>query len=386
MWSGYNNPNVKSNNIIMPNGANWYILDKNIPVSQPSLTPLSFPMIENEIDQRKLVEAINIELTSPGSNEKPVNKLIVSKGQLLPVTKRGYPIAIRPNSRRWGLFMDRHFTIPNQLNQSFFRDRPKLPKIKINPFVIGEPMNTSIVKEAESSIEAEYYAKVGFIKACVGNQWLMPYANRLGWRYDDGIAIITVPYWNESDLNEWDDIKYTGSSKNNGFYMSDGKKYPYPDDISLSNTNVMIEKTNMTVVDGVTFDVNEVLKLSYPQTNRKQQSVAKVAKEIREGLIPFDPPYPIVQLKDGHHRITGNVVDGSALIYIVPNNTIVGYHDGRLLSKAIKLYQQMWNNGELLNDYGHYLYEDIGEFVEKDGFPYVIEEGINFPHLSDNDL
>lgn len=383
MWSGYNNPNVKSNRIIMPNGADWYILDKATPLKQPSLIPLSFPMLDTEDDQNKLVNAINVELTSPGSTERPVNKLIYSKGQLVPVTKRGYPIAVRPDSRRWGAFMDRHFTAPNRLNQSFFQPGVTLPRVNITPFTLGEPQSTSIVKEAESSIEAEYYAKAGFIEACVNNQWLMPYAHRLGWRYDDGIAIITVPYWSNNDLSAWDDITYTGPSKQ-GFYMSDGRKYPYPPDIALSNSNII--SGDMAVVDGVTFDVNEVLNLSYPQTNRKQQSVAKVAKEIREGLLPFDPPYPVVQLKDGKHRIAGKIVDGSAVIYIVPNNTIIGYHNGTMLTRALKFYQRMWNEGELLNDYGHYFYEDTGEFVEKDGLPYVREEGINFPHLTDKDL
>lgn len=382
MWSGFNKPTNASIEIEMPNGSNWYILEGSKIPSNPS-KPLGFPLLESEEQRKELLKAINTELTSPQSEINPAVHLIMKNNLLVPVNNRGYPISGREHSRRWGRFVDELYNPPDNKGKRSIKKLKPLPKPSVTPFSMGEPLTTSIsIPSANNEIEAEYYAKAGFIEACINNQWLIPFVNRLGWRYHNGVATITVPFWKNDDLYAWDNIEYENplppKSREKGFLLSNGDRYPYPNDIAVENTNVLSTNPNIGIVDGVEFNLNDVIHMNYPKTNRKQRTIAKIAKEIREGLIPFDPPYPIVDLDDADERIDGMIIGGIAVIYIKPNELIIGKHNPPLLSKALGKYKQLWNDGELLNDYGHATYTDSYSIID--------ERGVVFLELTDSEI
>lgn len=379
MWSGYSKPKNATIEIEMPNGSNWYFLENSDNLKDTS-KPLGFPMLHSEDERNELLDTINIELTSPQSKVKPAAHLIIKNGLLVPVNNRGYPITGRLNSKRWGKFVDDHYNPPSSDGKRTLKKVKRLPRPKVDFLSLGEPLSTSIaIPQANNEIEAEYFAKAGFIEACVNNQWLLPYANRLGWRCHNGVSIITVPFWKQEDLNAWDTIEYEGPTKHKvGFLMSDGLRYPYPKNIAIENPNVLTTNPKIGTIDGIDFDLDEVQYLHYPKTNRKQRSVSKIAQQIREGLIPFDPPYPIVELDDAEQRIKGEIIGGVAVIFIQPNQLIIGSHNPPLLERALKKYRKLWNEGELLNDYGHATYTD--------SYSKIDQKGVEFLHLQDSDI
>ena len=385
MWySGRNKPKNTISTVFMPNGAHWYLLNKKSKKLTNSYKPLSFPILREENEMNELIKRLNIELTSPDSTEKPVFSLIINdKGELTPVAKNKFPLTAPSDSNRWNEFKSKNFTQPDDknviklTNYNFSTDFSQKPII--SPYFQNEPnVITLAFPWLKSEIEAEYICKAGFIEACLDNQWLIPYANRLSWRFVNGNASIIVPYWRDEDISAWSNIKYKGPTKTNGFLMSDKKRYPYPPNIKIEIPNVINKGNGVIKLDNEEFNLNDALYLEYPKTNRKQKNVAKILKEIKEGLIPFNPPYPITNLKDADLRIKANIMVDLTLIYLEPNKIILGRHSVENYDKALSFYKKLWNNGELLNEYGHVNY--LNSFSELD------ERSIVFLNLKDDQL
>jgi hypothetical protein len=343
----------------MPNGANWYQLKEISEKNPKSFKALSFPFLETEKERDELLRRINIELTSPGSEEKCVYSLIVNDENLLtPVAENTFPITAPEDSFRWKEFKMLNFRLPDKDDKIKLKNYsdPLVPIV--SPFYQSEPEVATLgFPWLNSIIEAEYIAKAGFIEACLNNQWLIPYANRLSWRYVDGNASIIVPYWKYTDLDNWHKMEYKSPSKN-GFLMSDGKRYPYPPDMKIEHSDVFTDKKNVLNLEGSEFDARDALVFEYPKINRKQRSVSRIIKEIGEGLIPFDPPYPIAHMNDSEQRIKAEIVFELVIIYLEPNKLILGKHSPEHYDKALSKYRELWDEGELLNDFGHVNYSD----------------------------
>lgn len=385
-WSGRNKPEKIISTIKMPNGANWYLLDKKTKNLTKSYEPLSFPFLQEENEMNELIKRLNIELTSPNSHEKPVYALIINKkGELTPIAKNTFQITAPHDSNRWNQFKSVNFTQPlTPYGEGDDHNRIKLteydvPTISIvSPYFQNEP-NISILAFPwlKSEIEAEYVCKAGFIEACLNNQWLIPYANRLGWRFVNGNASIIIPHWKDEDLSAWNNIKYTKPSTN-GFLMSNGKRYPYPPNIKIEIPNVIDKGNGLLKLENEEFKVDDALFLEYPQTNRNQKNVVRILKEIKEGLIPFNPPYPITTLKDADLRVKANLMVDLTLIYLEPNKIIIGKHSVENYEKALTFYKNLWERGELLTEFGHVNYTD--SYTELD------ERSIILLNLKDNQL
>lgn len=378
-WSGRIKPEKAISTINMPNGAHWYQLEE-LPKNNPeSFKALSFPFLKEEKEREELIRRLNTEMTSPSSSEKCVYSLIVDDdGLLTPVAENTYPLTAPKNSFRWEEFIANNFHPTNEEGINKLKEYVDQRIPKIDSYFMSEPkIATLAFPWLNSALEAEYICKAGFIEACLDNQWLMPYANRLSWRFVDGNASIIVPYWKGSDLSHWHEIEFKESSST-GFLMSDGKRYPYPQDMEINHPDIFTSKKNTIKIDNEEINISDALFLKYPKVNRKQTSVARIAKEIEDGLIPFDPPYPVVELEDADQRVRAEIAIGLTIIYIEPNKFIVGKHSPEHYDKALSKYRELWKKGELLNDFGHVNYTD----------PYseIDERAIVQLNLNDNDL
>lgn len=355
-----------------PNGSNVYLIENDDISKLPqSHVPINIKLkYEDIIDIPVLSEIlknkINDYLTAPGSLSKIVEDVRTELSEdiciFTPVYNDNTPITVPIEILNEIIEEIDYEPVEDELNSSciLYNEAP----------VITLPIPIKV-----DLIMTEYYAKCCYIYATIYNQWLLPYANRIGWRnIQDDVETSTVilPYWDDDDIllyNELllDSINLQQSSNSWSFgyiQLSNGIWYSLPDKIKSE------------------LDIDYNLSYTFPSeniyNNWKISNLKRVETQIREGLLPFHQKYPEIRYNDGDKRINIVKVDSFYSVGILPDNYLLGIYDIKTDYEKIKsVYTELWNSGAVLTNYGHYSYINSYDNIDESNVNYELRNSVS---------
>jgi hypothetical protein len=208
------------------------------------------------------------------------------------------------------------------------------------------------------------------------NIWLLPYASRVGHRFVDGVGHAILPYWTQDDLDNYvrvieklSPLPMAESEWLPGHIkLSDDNWYPldtnrYPDMLEyISPPNL---NPSIITWGGVKYDTSEVLSSKIPKVDYRLLNMARAAYGDSVGLVPFDKKYPEASYDDGHKRISVKETEVGIAVSLEPDQYLLELYPSDSDVKLItSFYINLWNDGQLLTNYGHYFYLDHNSTIE----------------------
>lgn len=238
-----------------------------------------------------------------------------------------------------------------QLDASKILDEPEIVS-----FYISFPANSLVL---------EMVAKILYIYSAQRNEWLRPYASRIGW--SEEFKCVNLPIWSEKDFDFIIGMVEGGYfnshivKNSNGIRLSDGERYILKDvqipheegSWDHHDESIVIYKGKKYFVDNLSFDGLSV------QEHNELENLIKVSKELVDGLLPFSIPYPTSKLDDGNKRIKVEKDELGIVVSIEPDEYIVAnYSEDEDISMLKEKYEKLWNEGVFLTNLGHATYTD----------------------------
>lgn len=354
------------------NGSNLYYIDpKDLLKLPPSHVPISvsLPQFEN-VDEiaENLEDVFNTFLLGPGSVENIVHRVIYHNNEYYPVYQDGSYITVPEIEKR--NFVSRFEELYNKqvlpspssnLNSLFFREAP-IERIPI---------------ASSDQLYVDYVSKTAFIYAAYHNSWLIPFSSRVGFNISMGSSHAILPYWSTEDINRYLEVvnttmripsghsEWTSSSIKliNGYwYRLPVEQFPmFGDLVSPPNKN-----PEYIVFNGMEYKTSEVLKVDIPKVDYRLKNLAQTAYGDSLGLVPFDRKYPEARYDDGERRISVKETDLGILVSVEPEQILLYIYPPEASAKLLRsFYIKLWNDGQLLTNYGNYEYMDYQTVLDK---------------------
>lgn len=232
------------------------------------------------------------------------------------------------------------------------------------------PVLTLPIPIKVSLLLAEYIAKNCYIFASIFNQWLLPYANRIGYRcisVDTEISTVILPYWDEDDILNYNEILLL----------------LFNEDLNTISTQLNWSPGYIQLSDGKWYSlfprVREELDLNYDLSisssnieEWKLKNLQRVSNQIQQGLLPFNKKYPDVRYDDGNKRISIVEVDGIFSVTLLPDNYMIGLYPNTIERKRLEdTFIELWNAGEMLTNYGHFLYLNSYDPIDNNNVVFI---------------
>jgi hypothetical protein len=344
------------------NGSNAYLVsDEDIDELPPSHVALEFvppPYYGDHHDvSSKLTSKIDMFLTAPGSAVSIVDD-IVKIGDIY------YPIYLDGSK----------ITVPIETRRKFLANFNELPDI-ISP---GQNVTHTLFDEAmygtlpmpyvENDLEADFVSKVAYVYAAASNQWLKPYADRVGYKLDTRQAFAIVPFWSQLDLETYMEYLQDGSileglrNPRDKWYpghilLIDGNWYPLPTDEYITEPS---DDWQTISWNGQKYDASQIRQMRVPAADHRLINLARASMGNYLGLLPFEKKYPTIKLSDGDDMIDVSEGDIGVVVTVRSIDHIIAHFPpGSDIVLIKEVYIKLWNDGQILNSMGNYHYLDV---------------------------
>jgi hypothetical protein len=365
-WYGYRSTLNRSGVIALniqerANGSNVYLIsNEDIEKLPPSHVALEFtpPPYYGEHHNVSdfLIGKIDRFLTAPGSAVSIVHD-IVKIGDIY------YPIYLDGSK----------ITIPIEKRRQFLSNFNELPEVvspgdNVTHTLFDEAMyGTLPIPYVVNDVEADFVAKVSYVYAAGSNQWLKPYADRVGYKLDTKQGFVIVPFWSQLDLETYMEyiqdetilkgLRNPRDKWHPGHILSiDGNWYPLPTDRYITEPS---DDWQTVSWKGQKYDVSEIRKMKVPTVDHRLINLSKSSIGNYLGLLPFEKKYPTVKLSDGVDMIDISQTDIGIIVTVRIIDHIIGHFPPESNVALIEdLYIKLWNDGQILNNMGNYHYLD----------------------------
>lgn len=222
-----------------------------------------------------------------------------------------------------------------------------------------------------SDIEAEFVAKSLFVFNAYYNQFLRPYANRIGWKSVNGIGTVNLPLWTSEDMDSYsdnladdffdlDNLLVLGTPNRPGsIKLSDGKWYLLPEEVPFDEGATIPTSKDKFTYNGKEYFSSGIIYQVDTENNLYTKSISRVNLELSEGLLPFENYYPEIYYPDADDRISVIKDEAGIAVYTNPDKYILGtYSSDVSLDKIKSRYSDLWSRGSFLTNGGHANYKD----------------------------
>lgn len=364
IWYGFRSTMTRSgveyiSELKKPNGSNMYVIkDEDIEKLPPSHVPVRLILkYRDVIDIPNIAEElkgkVNEYLVAPGSFVNIVDDFkteIISYGELYEDNIGGECAYTASYADGSSITSDEY--IVQQLQATVDELQTPIKDEPTNPCILYDeaPMITLPIPIKVNLLQSEYIAKNCYIFSSIYNKWLLPYANRIGYRCHNDTketSVVILPYWDAEDIVNYSSILLDLGEMNltpqkewsHGYIkLSDGLWYK--------------------LLPKIVSELKEyTLQVSIPKIQWKAQNLQRVTKEISEGLLPFEEKYPDVTYDDGDKRISVVKIDNMYAINLLPDNYMLGlYPDSLDRDRLREEYINLWNSGSFLTNPGHVSY------------------------------
>lgn len=389
VWYGYRSVILRSKvpfiaKQVRPTGSNMYMIQggdiKHLP---PSHVPITIKYQEKRLEDiaiitSNLIGRVNEFLIARGSVISVVDDMLYDGNvTYTAIFADGSPITIALN-----VLNQLRSTIESSPDASYLGDdnEDKTPHNVFNEAPITMiPVKTDV---KGNKLWLEYIAKNAYIFVVSNNQWLKPYANRVGWKSVDSIgrniSSISVPYFDENDVGLYEDFlldysdhpfpKSTNKWKKGHLRLSDGKWYPYhPLIIEYIDVDIVLP-SNKKIVSfmDAEYELSELVGKTTPEYDWRLLNLSRVWVNVCDGLLPFKTWYPIVTYDDASERITILESDMGKAVVLNPGNYMIGLFPPKTKTTSLeKIFRDYWKLGYMLTNHGHFAYEDAYSAIDE---------------------
>ena len=398
-WYGYRSVILRSNvhfiaQYLRPTGSNMYMIKKtDLTKLPPSHVLLTIRYATERLE--------DIAVITENMKER-INEFLTARGSFVQVVD---DILYDGNNTYTAVFDDgTPITLPVE---SLTQLRATIEAVSnVNGEVISEGKSPcSVFNEAPivrlsvptdvkgNLVLLEYIAKCAFIFAASSNQWLKPYANRIGWKSVDSIgrsiASIIVPYFDDNDIGLYEDFleetvelpKSIGAWKEGHLRLSDNRWYPmHPSILEFVDANIRPPIAYSTVIfknrgETSEYNVQELIGKTAPEYDWRLLNLARVWNEVCDGLLPFKEWYPVVHYTDAVERISVWESEMGKAVVLNPGNYMLGLFpptsDSGMLEKEFREY---WEDGYVLTNHGHFAYKDAYTAIDEMDIVFIGRE------------
>lgn len=386
VWYGYRSVLLRSEvqyiaKFTRPNGSNMYMVrSSEVNRLPPSHVPITIRFQEESIEDVETI-AMNIQgrvneyLTARGSVMNIVDD-VIHDGEITytAVYLDGGPVTMEEGAlNRLRAAIE---TLPNAIENPL----PSTPHAVFDEV----PIVSLSIDVSGGLLTVEYIAKNAFIYAAAHNQWLKPYANRIGWKSVDSlgrsISRILVPAWDEHDEDMYSEMlselpvnfvlpKVQARWSRGCIRLSDRRWYPLVDSVMRYVEDVRLPTDDRTVIFmDKKFPREETLSKTIPYVDWRLLDLCRVWKECCDGLLPFDVMYPTVTYDDADERITFVDTGSGIAVVLNPGNYMLGLYP---TDNGLDRFKRWWREGYVLTHHGHYVYENAYEPIDEMDIVFV---------------